>query len=78
MDSGNEWVRVLCENELDKSIEEHKWKIKLLKTVFLLELHLLILTSIHQILILEEGIYFVKIQIYIQDHLINIIVNIQV
>ena len=32
MDSGNEWVRVLCENELDKSIEEHKWKIKLLKT----------------------------------------------
>ena len=23
---------IICENELDKSIEEHKWKIKILKT----------------------------------------------
>ena len=81
MDSGNEWVRVLCENELDKSIEEHKWKIKLLKTdnkrifVGVAPIDFDINSSN---LILEEGIYFVKIQIYIQDHLINIIVNIQV
>ena len=26
------WVGIICENELDKSIEEHKWKIKILKT----------------------------------------------
>ena len=25
------WMGTICENELDKSIEEHKWKIKLLK-----------------------------------------------
>jgi len=27
----NGWMGTICENELDKSIEEHKWKIKLLK-----------------------------------------------
>ena len=27
-----QWMGTICENELDKSIEEHKWKIKLLKT----------------------------------------------
>ena len=27
----NNWMGTICENELDKSIEEHKWKIKLLK-----------------------------------------------
>ena len=26
----NNWMGTICENELDKSIEEHKWKIKLL------------------------------------------------
>ena len=26
------WMGSICENELDKSIEEHKWKIKILKT----------------------------------------------
>ena len=26
------WTGTICENELDKSIEEHKWKIKLLNT----------------------------------------------
>ena len=26
------WMGTICENELDKSIEEHKWKIKVLKT----------------------------------------------
>ena len=26
------WRGTICENELDKSIEEHKWKIKILKT----------------------------------------------
>ena len=26
------WMGTICENELDKSIEEHKWKIKILKT----------------------------------------------
>ena len=26
------WMGALCENELDQSIEEHKWKIKILKT----------------------------------------------
>ena len=26
------WAGTICENELDKSIEEHKWKIKILKT----------------------------------------------
>ena len=31
---GNDgWMGVICENELDKSIEEHKWKIKILKTL---------------------------------------------
>ena len=29
----NQRMGTICENELDKSIEEHKWKIKLLKTV---------------------------------------------
>jgi len=28
----NTWMGTLCENELDKSIEEHKWKIKILKS----------------------------------------------
>ena len=28
----NCWMGALCENELDKSKEEHKWKIKILKT----------------------------------------------
>ena len=28
----NSWMGTICENELDKSIEEHKWKIKILKT----------------------------------------------
>ena len=28
----NNWMGTICENELDKSIEEHKWKIKILKT----------------------------------------------
>ena len=27
-----EWMGTICNNELDKSIEEHKWKIKILKT----------------------------------------------
>ena len=26
------WMGTICEKELDKSIEEHKWKIKILKT----------------------------------------------
>ena len=26
------WMGTICENELDKSVEEHKWKIKILKT----------------------------------------------
>ena len=26
------WMGTICKNELDKSIEEHKWKIKILKT----------------------------------------------
>ena len=26
------WMGTICENELNKSIEEHKWKIKILKT----------------------------------------------
>ena len=26
------WMGTICEDELDKSIEEHKWKIKILKT----------------------------------------------
>ena len=31
--TGNdEWMGTICENELDKTIEEHKWKIKILKT----------------------------------------------
>ena len=28
----NTWMGTICENELDKSIEEHKWKIKILKS----------------------------------------------
>ena len=28
----NSWTGTICEYELDKSIEEHKWKIKILKT----------------------------------------------
>ena len=28
----NSWMGTLCEHELDRSIEEHKWKIKILKT----------------------------------------------
>ena len=28
----NGWMGTICENELDKSIEEHKWKIKILKS----------------------------------------------
>ena len=28
----NGWMGTICEKELDKSIEEHKWKIKILKT----------------------------------------------
>ena len=28
----NGWMGTICENELDKSFEEHKWKIKILKT----------------------------------------------
>ena len=28
----NYWMGTICENELDKSIKEHKWKIKILKT----------------------------------------------
>ena len=28
------WMGTICENELDKSIEEHKWKIKILKTAY--------------------------------------------
>ena len=28
----NQWMGTICEYELDKSIEEHKWKIKILKT----------------------------------------------
>ena len=27
-----DWMGTICENELDKSIEEHIWKIKILKT----------------------------------------------
>ena len=27
----NEWIGILCENELSKSKEEHKWKIKIIK-----------------------------------------------
>ena len=27
----NNWMGTICEKELDKSIEEHKWKIKILK-----------------------------------------------
>ena len=31
--TGNtEWMGTICKNELDKSIEEHKWKIKILRT----------------------------------------------
>ena len=30
--NSNNWVGTLCQIELDKSIEEHKWKIKFLKT----------------------------------------------
>ena len=30
--NSNSWIGTLCENELDKSVEEHKWKIKFLKT----------------------------------------------
>ena len=31
--TGNdEWMGTICENELDKSLEEHKWKIKILNT----------------------------------------------
>ena len=30
--SNSETMGTICENELDKSIEEHKWKIKFLKT----------------------------------------------
>ena len=26
------WMGTICENELDKSLEEHKWKIKILKS----------------------------------------------
>ena len=28
------WAGTICENELDKSIEEHKWKIKVLRTSY--------------------------------------------
>ena len=28
----NEWMGTICENELDETIEEHKWKIKILKS----------------------------------------------
>ena len=31
---GGHWTGALCENELDKSIEEHKWKIKILKSQY--------------------------------------------
>ena len=30
--NGNNWMGSICEEELDKSIEEHSWKIKILKT----------------------------------------------
>ena len=29
--NSNNWIGTLCQTELDKSIEEHKWKIKFLK-----------------------------------------------
>ena len=29
----NNWMGSICEEELDKSIEEHSWKIKILKTL---------------------------------------------
>ena len=30
----NNYAGTLCKNELDKSIEEHKWKIKILKSIY--------------------------------------------
>ena len=30
--NGSNWMGSICEEELDKSIEEHSWKIKILKT----------------------------------------------
>ena len=27
-----EWMGIICKNELDQTLEEHKWKIKILKT----------------------------------------------
>ena len=30
----NSWMGTLCEFELDKQIEEHKWKIKILQTKY--------------------------------------------
>ena len=71
----------IYENELDKSIEEHKWKIKILKSYdkdIMLELHLLILILIHQAIILVDGISIAIIQLYIQGHLINIQAKIQI
>ena len=31
-ESSGVWMGTICKNELDKSVEDHKWKIKILKT----------------------------------------------
>ena len=63
-------METICENELDKSREEHKWKIKFLKTknkginvgVAPIDFDILSLISILHV----EGIFIVEIQHFIQ------------
>ena len=66
----------ICENELDKSIDEHKWKIKI--KILWWVWRLLILTLIHLSIIIVDGIFIVIIQLFIQDHHLIIHVKVQV
>ena len=79
---GNDgWMGTICENGLDKSIEEHKCKIKILKT-FDKSIMVGVATSDFDILSSQystwDGIIIVIIQHFIQVLLLIIEVQIQI
>ena len=61
----------ICEKELDKSIEEHKWKIKILKSKYKN------IIFVHRVILLVDGIFIVVIvlKVFILGHYLIIMVK---
>ena len=78
--TNGEWMGTICEYELDKSIEEHKWKNKILKTNCKYIMVGFASIFILQVMILADGIFIAVIisHVFFLDHLLIILIKIQI